>query len=200
MTEVLLAKTAVSAWLIQPCLGCWSQPPRRCCYASIPLLHTLTWMTCLSGTTAMPTPSTCAGTSYISLLSPLPPISQQPVHLVNLIIRPAGVAQSVERVALNKELKPQGRGFEPRLRLFLHIRCLFFLPFVMGPEKQFLMLGTNLEFLVSAKIFIFQNLALGLFRGRVFFSFSPIFPFSCAFSRFTAVCLLHGFTKVRARA
>ena len=100
MTEVLLAKTAVSAWLIQPCLGCWSQPPRRCCYASIPLLHTLTWMTCLSGTTAMPTPSTCAGTSYISLLSPLPPISQQPVHLVNLIIRPAGVAQSVERVAL----------------------------------------------------------------------------------------------------
>ena len=33
----------------------------------------------------------------------------------------AGVAQLVERVALNykiKEYKPQGRGFEPRLRLY----------------------------------------------------------------------------------
>ena len=30
----------------------------------------------------------------------LAPIGQQPVHTVNLIIRPAGVAQSVERVAL----------------------------------------------------------------------------------------------------
>lgn len=70
----------------------------------------------------------------------------------------------------------------------------------MGPEKQFLMLETNLEFLVSAKIFIFQNLALGLFCWGVFFSSSLIFPFSYAFSRFTAKCLLHGSTKVRARA
>jgi len=70
----------------------------------------------------------------------------------------------------------------------------------MGPEKQYLMLETNLNILVSAKIFSLQNWALGLFRGRVFFSSSPIFPFSYAFSRFTAMCLLHGFTKVRARA
>ncbi|KAF1344422.1 hypothetical protein BDV97DRAFT_361633 [Delphinella strobiligena] len=35
----------------------------------------------------------------------------------------AGVAQSVERVALIKR-QPQGRGFEPRLRLFLYYKCL----------------------------------------------------------------------------
>ena len=34
----------------------------------------------------------------------------------------AGVAQSVERVALMKR-QPQGRGFEPRLRLFLNSLC-----------------------------------------------------------------------------
>ncbi|KEQ81172.1 hypothetical protein M438DRAFT_98380 [Aureobasidium pullulans EXF-150] len=46
------------------------------------------------------TSSSCAGASYIYPPSHASSISQQPVHSVNLIIRPAGVAQSVERVAL----------------------------------------------------------------------------------------------------
>jgi hypothetical protein len=38
--------------------------------------------------------------SSYTYLSNTASISQQPVHPLNLIIRPAGVAQSVERVAL----------------------------------------------------------------------------------------------------
>jgi hypothetical protein len=46
-----------------------------------------------------------------------------------MIIRPAGVAQSVERVALifSDTSKPQGRGFEPLLRLFLQLLRRVFL-------------------------------------------------------------------------
>ncbi|THW12299.1 hypothetical protein D6D25_07415, partial [Aureobasidium pullulans] len=40
------------------------------------------------------TPSSCARASYIYPPSHPSSISQQPVHSVNLIIRPAGVAQS----------------------------------------------------------------------------------------------------------
>jgi hypothetical protein len=52
----------------------------------------------------------------------------------------AGVAQSVERVALTTARdKPQGRGFEPLLRLFLyqsHSWQLFFCFLVVSPRAQ----------------------------------------------------------------
>jgi hypothetical protein len=66
--------------------------------------------------------------------------------------RPAGVAQSVERVALifSDISKPQGRGFEPLLRLFLsHVAGASFLS--MSPDVS----GMVIEWWWKVRIFFF---------------------------------------------
>ncbi|KEQ87225.1 hypothetical protein M438DRAFT_165258 [Aureobasidium pullulans EXF-150] len=56
-------------------------------------------------------------------------ISQQPVHSVNLIIRPAGVAQSVERVALIIVISTTSRSRvrAPPSAIPIHSAVCFFL-------------------------------------------------------------------------
>ena len=57
------------------------------------------------------------------------PISQQQVHSVNLIIRPAGVAQSVERVALIIVISTTSRSRvrAPPSAIPIHSAVCFFL-------------------------------------------------------------------------